>query len=63
MIQKEKIRDFAPIKSRARTIKKPRIARGTHAPLLEWLAKVIRRMNETPRVTRKNELSVLDNSP
>ena len=54
MIQKEKFRDFAPIRSRARTIKKPRIARGTHAPLLEWLAKVIRRANETPRVTRKN---------
>jgi hypothetical protein len=54
MMQKDKFRDFAPIKSRARTIKKPRIARGTHAPLLEWLAKVIRRVNETSRVTGKN---------
>lgn len=54
MLQKDKIRDFAPIESRTRTIKKPRIARGTQAPLLEWLAKVFRRMNETSRATRKN---------
>jgi hypothetical protein len=53
MIHTDKFRDFAPIRSRARTIKKPRIARGTHAPLLEWLAKVIRRANETPRVAHK----------
>ena len=54
MIQKDKFRDFAPIRSRTRTIKKPRIARGTEAPLLEWLARIIRRVNETSRVTRKN---------
>jgi len=44
MTRKENIRDFAPIESRALTIEKPQITTGTPVPLLEWLAKIIRRM-------------------
>ncbi len=55
MTQKTNIRDFAPTKSRSRTMEKPRILMGSPAPLLEWLARIVRRMVNEQSTASKNQ--------
>lgn len=55
MTEKTNIRDFAPNRSRFRTIEKPRIFMGSPAPLLEWLAKIVRRIVDEQSTTRKKQ--------
>jgi len=50
MTEKEEIRNFSQIESRPPTIEKPlSIMTGTPAPLFEWLAKIIRRMEKSSK--------------
>ena len=55
MTQKTNIRDFASPRSRSRTMEKPRVFIGSQAPLLEWLAKIVRRMVNEQSTTSKNQ--------